>query len=74
MEEWNKLHVLNYEMESATLLTVANALGLSAGCVTGVIVNRTRDEEITLKDLEIGEKNAIEVAVATMKLLAKKSQ
>lgn len=37
MEEWQKLNVLNYEMESAPLLTIAGALGLQAGCVTGVI-------------------------------------
>jgi len=36
--------VLNYEMESATLFTMSSALGLRAGCVAGVLVNRTRDE------------------------------
>jgi len=71
MSEWQKLHVLNYEMESATLFTMANALGLRAGCVSGVIVNRIIGEEII--DLEIGEKNAIDVAVKAMKILVKKS-
>jgi uridine phosphorylase len=51
MEEWRQLNVLNYEMESATLLTVASALGLQAGCVCGVLVNRVDNEEI--------EKNAL---------------
>lgn len=70
MKEWQKLNVLNYEMESATLFTVTNALGLRAGCVTGVIANRIKGEGIT--DLEIGEKNVVDVAVAAMKLLVEK--
>ncbi|MBE7413744.1 MAG: uridine phosphorylase [Deltaproteobacteria bacterium] len=42
--EWKALHVLNYEMESSTLLTVTSALGLRGGCVTGV-VNRAQHRE-----------------------------
>ena len=38
------LNVMNYEMESATLFTMCNALGLRAGMVAGVIVNRTQQE------------------------------
>ena len=44
MEEWQHLGVLNYEMESATLLTMCAAQGLRAGCVAAAIVNRTRNE------------------------------
>ena len=36
-EEWRALHVLNYEMEAATLLTMTSAFGLRGGCVTGVV-------------------------------------
>ena len=42
--EWERLHVLNYEMESATLFTMCAANGWRAGCVAGVLVNRTRQE------------------------------
>lgn len=42
--EWQKLNVLNFEMESATLYTIANAFGLKAGCISAVIVNRTNNE------------------------------
>jgi len=42
-EEWRQLHVLNYEMESSTLLTVCSAFGLRGGCVTGVINTRSTD-------------------------------
>jgi uridine phosphorylase len=39
-EEWRRLHVLNYEMESSTVLTLTAAMGLRGGCVAGVVVNR----------------------------------
>ncbi|MGA9278836.1 uridine phosphorylase [Ilumatobacter sp.] len=44
LDEWRALGVLNYEMEAATLFTMCSALGLRAGCVAGVLVNRTREE------------------------------
>ncbi len=69
MEEWQRLNVLNYEMESSTLLTMANAMGLKAGCVMGVIINRTESEEINSKDVESAEANAIKVAIEAMKTL-----
>ena len=43
-EEWRALGVLNYEMESATLLTMCATQGWRAGCVAGVLVNRNDDE------------------------------
>jgi uridine phosphorylase len=71
-EEWRRLGVLNYEMEAATLLTMASALGLRAGCVAGVVVNRTRSEHVTAEDLERGEQNAVTVAVhAAARLVAR---
>jgi len=44
MNEWQALHVMNYEMESATLLTMCATMGLKAGMAAGVIVNRTQQE------------------------------
>lgn len=44
MKEWQELGVMNYEMESATLLTMCSSQGLRAGMVAGVIVNRTQQE------------------------------
>lgn len=43
-DEWTQLGVLNYEMESATLFTMCATMGLRAGCLSGVIVNRNDDE------------------------------
>ena len=63
LQEWTRLGVLNYEMESATLLTMCAALGLKAGCVAGVIVNRLQ-QEIPNADLIMQtEKNAIQIVV-----------
>jgi uridine phosphorylase len=69
-EEWRRLHVLNYEMESSTVLTLTAAMGLRGGCVAGVVVNRARSESVTKADLELGESNAVCVAVAAVVLLA----
>jgi uridine phosphorylase len=72
-EEWRRLHVLNYEIESATLLVVASALGLHAGCVTGVVVNRTRAEHIEEASVARAEPNAIAVAArAALKLVGRR--
>ncbi len=67
-EEWRRLQVLNYEMEAATLLTMCSAMGLRAGCVTGV-VNRVGHEAIAKSDLALGEDSAIQVAVAALRRL-----
>ncbi len=44
LEDWQAMGVLNYEMEAATLFTMCASSGLRAGCVAGVLVNRTREE------------------------------
>jgi uridine phosphorylase len=62
-EEWRRLHVLNYEMEAATVLTITASLGLRGGCVAGVILNRARGEHVDRAGLELGERNAVAVAV-----------
>ena len=68
-EEWRRLGVLNYEMEAATLLTLGAVMGLRAGCVAGVVVNRTKSEKVSKEDLELGERNAVNVgALAAFRL------
>lgn len=68
-DEWKKLNALNYEMESATILTLANVFGLKAGCVTGVVAEREINEKITHKALIQGEENSIKVGVEAIKNL-----
>jgi len=70
-EEMRALHVLNYEMESATLLTVCSALGLKGGVVTGVVDRKRgfQEERITPARLREGEHNVIEVALGAVERL-----
>ena len=68
-DEWAALHVLNYEMESATLFTQCAANGWRAGMVAGVLVNRTQQEipdpsvharvESTAVDVVVGAARAL---------------
>jgi uridine phosphorylase len=48
------------------VLTLTASMGLRGGCVAGVVVNRARSENVTKADLEIGESNAVKVAVAAV--------
>jgi uridine phosphorylase len=57
LEQWQKLNVLNFEMESATLFTMASAFGLKAGCIASVIVNRTKNETPDDSVLKQAEEN-----------------
>jgi len=57
--------VLNFEMETATLFTLASLYGLRAGSVCAVFANRCRNEFRT----EAGEENAMMVANEAIKIL-----
>ena len=61
LEEWQKLNVLNFEMESSTLFTMANAFGLKAACISAVIVNRTTGEKPDDSILAQSEENLAKV-------------
>lgn len=63
--EWQKLHVLNYEMESSTVLTLTASMGLRGGCVTGV-VNKQNMQDISAESLKSGEETVVNVAVAAL--------
>ncbi|MDU4093932.1 MAG: uridine phosphorylase [Pantoea sp.] len=71
MKEWQQMGVLNYEMESATLLTMCASQGLRAGMVAGVIVNRTQKEIPDAATMKQTESNAVAIVVdAARRLLA----
>lgn len=55
LEEWKHLNVLNYEMESATLLTLASVFGLKAAMVASVIAKRGKNETPDDKILPLAE-------------------
>lgn len=69
-DEWAALHVLNYEMESATLFTQCATNGWRAGMVAGVLVNRTQQEMPSPEVHDRVESNAVAVAVAAARRLA----
>jgi uridine phosphorylase len=70
MKEWQEMGVLNFEMESATLLTMCASSGLKAGCVAGVIINRTQKEIPDHATLKETETRSVKVVVeAARKLL-----
>lgn len=69
MEEWQKLNVLNYEMESATLFTQCASTGLRAGMIAGVIVNRTLQEIPDHALHQQTERNAIRCVVEAARRL-----
>jgi len=70
MAEWRALHVLNYEIESATLLTMCAANGWRAGMVAGVLVNRTLDEHVDPAVHDRVEAAAVETVIAAARALA----
>ena len=72
-EEWEGIdrklrviNVLNFEMESATLFTLANIYGARAGTVCAAIANRVTNEFIP----NIGVEDAIKVANEAVKILS----
>lgn len=69
-EEWSALHVLNYEMESATLFTQCAVNGWRAGMVAGVLVNRTQQEIPDPSVHAMVEDNAVAVVVRAAAALA----
>ena len=51
MREWQQLGVTNYEMETASVFVTAQALGLKAASLCGVVAKRTDSEEIAPPDV-----------------------
>ncbi|WGE74935.1 uridine phosphorylase [Actinobacillus equuli] len=71
LKQWQDLNVMNFEMESATLFTMCSALGLRAGMVSGVIVNRTQQEIPNEETIHATEAKAVAVVVEAARQLAK---
>ncbi len=65
IDEYAALGVLNFEMEAGTLFKMGGVYGFAAGCVCGVIAQRTADEHPDLEAKARAVTAAVEVAVAT---------
>ncbi len=65
IDEYAALRVLNFEMEAGTLFKMGGVYGFAAGCVVGIIAQRTEDEAVDLDEKDAAIDRAIRVAVAT---------
>ena len=63
MAVWQAMGVMDYEMESATLLTMCASQGLRAGMVAGVIVNRTQQEIPDAATMQSTENQAVRIVI-----------
>lgn len=69
LAEWQRLNVLNYEMEAATLFTMCSANGWRAGCVASVIATRLTQEIPTPGLAEEVEQRALDVVIEAARQL-----
>jgi uridine phosphorylase len=69
LADWQAMGVLNYEMEAATLFTMCASSGLRAGCVAGVLVNRTQQETPSEETAQRIESTTVSVVVAAARRL-----
>jgi uridine phosphorylase len=69
-EEYRHLNILNYEMEAGTLFKMGNVYGFAAGCVCGVVAQRTKEEKPVLESKAVAVQRAIDVAVTAIETFA----
>lgn len=70
-EELAQRNVLNFEMESSALFTLATLRGVRAGMVCAVYANRPRNEFISLTEKPKAEERAIKTGIEAVKILSK---
>ena len=69
IQMWSTLGVLNFEMEAATLFVMAATMGLRAGAVSGVILNRAETESLADGAVAMAEQNVVLVATSAAAVL-----
>lgn len=63
LDEYAHLGVLNFEMEAGTLFKMGCVYGFAAGCVCGIVAQRTEDENVDLDEKDAAVDRAITVAI-----------
>jgi uridine phosphorylase len=63
IQEYRHLNVLNFEMEAGTLFKMGWVYGFAAGCVCGIIAQRTEDERPRLDEKATAVDRAVQVAI-----------
>lgn len=68
-DEYRGLGILAYEMEAGTLFKMGLVYGFAAGCVVGIIAQRTADERPVLDAKSAAVDRATDVAIAAAEML-----
>jgi uridine phosphorylase len=69
VDRLHRMNVLNMEMETSTIFTLASLAGLRAGTVCAVLANRVRGEAISADDKPDAEARAIETGLRALQIL-----
>lgn len=69
MQEWEKMGVIGYEMESSTLFTMCASQGLKAGVIAGIVVNRIHQDMPNSMSIYNAENAAITVGIEAARIL-----
>lgn len=64
IDEYAALRVLSFEMEAGTLLKMGGVYGFAAGCVLGIVAERTEAEAPDLAAKDTAVANALRTAIA----------
>jgi uridine phosphorylase len=64
IDECAGLGILNFEMEAGTLFKMGGVYGFAAGCVVGIVAQRTEDEHVDLAQKDAAIDRAVRVAIA----------
>lgn len=67
LQEWQQLNATHYEMEAATLFTMANVFGLHAACFCGVVAHRVQGESIHPEALAVAQQRWQALTVETLR-------
>lgn len=65
-EEYRRLNILNYEMESGTLFKMGLVYRFAAGCVCAVLSERGNSEKVVVELKQQAEQAAAQVALAVL--------
>lgn len=72
LKEWQALGATNYEMETSAMFVVAQALGINAGSVCGVVAKRTQSESVAPPEVyQVASKRFQTVAKRALGILLK---
>ncbi|MFQ3681821.1 nucleoside phosphorylase [Roseiflexus sp.] len=73
-DEYRRLNVLNYEMEAGTLFKMGLVYGFAAGCVCGIVAQRTASEAIVVEQKATAVERAIAVALRAAIVLSEREE